>query len=84
MYNFNTMILHLFTEKFGQTFITMLSRLLFTRRKHVNANQRAAAETIVLIAWCLASVHHNYALVATSARIKRFKNMSGRRGCRNL
>jgi len=76
--------LHLFAEKFGQTFITMLSRLPSMRRKRVNANRRAAAETIVSIAWYSASVHHNCALLVKSARIKRFKNTSGRQDCRNL
>jgi len=50
----------------------------------VNVNKKAAAETIVLIAWYSASVRHSCALVVTSVKIKRFKNTSGHQDYKDL
>lgn len=75
--------MHYFAEKFGRTFITMLNQLLSTKRKLVNANKKAAAEMIVLIAWYSANARHNCVLVVTNARIKRFKSTSGRQDYRD-
>lgn len=71
------------TEKFEQTFIMTLSQLRSTRRKPVNANQKVVAETTVLIVWSSANVLHNCVLVATSARIKRFKSTNVRQDYRD-
>lgn len=73
-----------FSEKLERTFIMTLNQLLSTRRKPVNARQKAAAEMIVLIVWYSANARHNCALVATSARIKRFKSTSGHQDYRDL
>lgn len=49
----------------------------------MNAKQKAAVKTIVLIAWYSANVRHNCVLAATSVRIKRFKSTSGRQDYRD-